>query len=163
MTLVLYNTLTRRKEPFRPLEPDHVRMYVCGPTVYDRAHVGNARPVLVFDVLARLLRRLYGRVTYARNITDVDDKINARARETGAVDPGDHRGDDGRLPTPTWPPSAPSPRTSSPGRASTSPGMIAMIEALLAQGHAYAADGHVLFHVPSWTAYGGCPGATGTG
>ena len=81
MTLTLYNTLTRRKEPFRPVDPAKVRMYVCGPTVYDYAHIGNARPIIVFDVLFRLLRHIYGpeHVTYARNITDVDDKINARA------------------------------------------------------------------------------------
>ena len=79
----LYNTRTRTKEDFQPLDPDNVRMYVCGPTVYDYAHIGNARPVIVFDVLFRLLRHLYGEshVTYARNITDVDDKINARAAE----------------------------------------------------------------------------------
>ncbi|PWT87363.1 MAG: cysteine--tRNA ligase, partial [Proteobacteria bacterium] len=81
--LRLHNSLTRRKERFVPLDPAHVRMYVCGPTVYDLAHLGNARPVVVFDVLARLLRRLYPRVTYVRNITDVDDKINARAAERG--------------------------------------------------------------------------------
>src|SRR5512136_2991947 len=81
MALTLYNTLTRRKEPFAPIDPARVRMYVCGPTVYDFAHIGNARPVIVFDVLFRLLRQLYGEahVTYARNITDVDDKINDRA------------------------------------------------------------------------------------
>ncbi len=85
----LYNTATRKKERFTPLDPDNVRMYVCGPTVYDRAHLGNARPALVFDVLYRLLRHVYGEghVTYARNITDVDDKINAEAqrrKEAGA-------------------------------------------------------------------------------
>ena len=85
MTLTLYNTLTRRKEPFQPIDPANVRMYVCGPTVYDYAHIGNARPVIVFDVLYRLLRHIYGpsHVTYARNITDVEDKINARAAEEG--------------------------------------------------------------------------------
>ena len=79
--ITLYNTRTRAKERFRPLDPANVRMYVCGPTVYDRAHIGNARPVVVFDVLFRLLRHVYGaeHVTYVRNITDVDDKINARA------------------------------------------------------------------------------------
>ncbi|MBN9249812.1 MAG: cysteine--tRNA ligase, partial [Mesorhizobium sp.] len=85
--LRLYNTLTRSKEDFAPIDPDNVRMYVCGPTVYDFAHIGNARPVIVFDVLYRLLRHLYGEahVTYVRNITDVDDKINARAlRDFGA-------------------------------------------------------------------------------
>src|SRR6266436_6121697 len=83
MDLRLYDTLTREKRPFVPLDPDNVRMYVCGPTVYDFAHIGNARPVIVFDVLFRLLRHIYGadHVTYVRNITDVDDKINARAAE----------------------------------------------------------------------------------
>ena len=99
MPLRLYNTLTRTKEDFVPLDPKNVRMYVCGPTVYDFAHIGNARPVIVFDVLFRLLRHLYGEkhVTYVRNITDVDDKINdARcprlsrsAAERG--DPAGHR------------------------------------------------------------------------
>src|SRR6201997_1826204 len=82
-TLFLHNSLSRRKERFEPLDHQHVRLYVCGPTVYDLAHIGNARPVVVFDVLARLLRALYPRVTYVRNITDVDDKINARATESG--------------------------------------------------------------------------------
>src|SRR3982751_6926814 len=83
--LRLYNTLTRTKEIFAPIDSANVRMYVCGPTVYDRAHIGNARPVIVFDVLFRLLRHLYGpdHVAYVRNITDVDDKINARAAERG--------------------------------------------------------------------------------
>ena len=83
MDLKLYDTLTREKRVFRPLDPSNVRMYVCGPTVYDFAHIGNARPVIVFDVLFRLLRHIYGddHVTYVRNITDVDDKINARAAE----------------------------------------------------------------------------------
>src|SRR4029077_9116098 len=82
---MLYNTLTRRKEAFEPLDPGNVRMYVCGPTVYDYAHIGNARPGIVFAVLFRLLRHIYGakHVTYVRNITDVDDKINARAAEEG--------------------------------------------------------------------------------
>ncbi len=83
MDLKLYDTLTREKRTFKPIDPANVRMYVCGPTVYDFAHIGNARPVIVFDVLFRLLRHLYGEkhVTYVRNITDVDDKINARAAE----------------------------------------------------------------------------------
>src|SRR5512143_3420853 len=81
MTIRLYNTLTKYKDDFRPLDPKNVRMYVCGPTVYDFAHIGNARPVIVFDVLYRLLRQLYGEahVKYVRNITDVEDKISARA------------------------------------------------------------------------------------
>ena len=85
MTLTIYNTLTRRKEPFEPIDASNVRMYVCGPTVYDFAHIGNARPVVVFDVLYRLLRHTYGadHVTYVRNITDVDDKIIAAAKDSG--------------------------------------------------------------------------------
>ena len=85
MGLVVYNTLTRRKDAFEPLDPTNVRMYVCGPTVYDFAHVGNARPIVVFDTLCRLLRQLYGvgHVTYVRNITDVEDKINDAARAAG--------------------------------------------------------------------------------
>src|SRR5260370_33659427 len=83
MELKLYDTLAREKRAFEPIDPQNVRMYVCGPTVYDLAHIGNARPVIVFDVLFRLLHHLYGadHVTYVRNITDVDDKINARAAE----------------------------------------------------------------------------------
>src|SRR6187431_3071347 len=85
MALKLWNTLTRRKEEFRPIDEANVRLYVCGPTVYDDAHIGNARPIIVFDLLFRLLRHLYGpdHVTYVRNVTDVDDKINARAAERG--------------------------------------------------------------------------------
>src|SRR5665213_3749645 len=85
MPLQLYNTATRRKEIFEPIDPDNVRVYVCGPTVYDLAHIGNARPVIVFDVLFRLLRRHYGdeHVRYVRNITDIDDKINAAAKANG--------------------------------------------------------------------------------
>src|ERR1700688_891851 len=81
--LLLYNTLSRKKEKFEPLDPDNVRLYVCGPTVYDFAHIGNARPVVVFDTLYRLLKRHYPRVTYVRNITDVDDKIINKAKESG--------------------------------------------------------------------------------
>src|SRR5262249_60507640 len=85
MVLRLHNTLTRTKEDFVPIDPSNVRLYVCGPTVYDFAHIGNARPLIVFDVLFRLLRHLYGaeHVVYVRNITDVEDKINARAPEHG--------------------------------------------------------------------------------
>src|SRR6201992_2236507 len=86
MSLRLYNTLSRTKDDFVPLDPKNVRMYVCGPTVYDYAHIGNARPAIVFDVLYRLLQHTYGagHVTYVRNITDIDDKINARAAERAA-------------------------------------------------------------------------------
>src|SRR6476646_8676815 len=83
MSLVIYNTLSRDKERFVPLDPGHVRLYVCGPTVYDYVHIGNARPVVAFDVLYRLLKRRYPRVTYVRNITDIDDKIMTRAAEKG--------------------------------------------------------------------------------
>ena len=85
LTIKLHNTATRKKEDFTPIDAQNVRMYVCGPTVYDRAHLGNARPVIVFDVLFRLLRHVYGpeHVTYVRNFTDVDDKINARAATSG--------------------------------------------------------------------------------
>jgi cysteinyl-tRNA synthetase len=151
--LRLHNSLTRRKERFAPLDPAHVRMYVCGPTVYDLAHLGNARPVVVFDVLARLLRRLYPRVTYVRNITDVDDKINARALETGepigaitARTIADFHADMAALGA--VPPDA------EPRATDHIAEMIAMIERLIAGGHAYVAEGHVLFSVASFAEYG---------
>jgi cysteinyl-tRNA synthetase len=151
--LVLYNTLSRIKEPFQPLEPEHVRMYVCGPTVYDRAHIGNARPIIVFDVLYRLLKRLYPRVTYVRNITDVDDKINARAKESGepiasitARTTEMFHQDIAALNA--------TPPDVEPRATAHIPQMIAMIEQLIAAGHAYAAEGHVLFSVPSMADYG---------
>jgi cysteinyl-tRNA synthetase len=161
MTLRLYNTLTRRKEEFRPLDAANVRMYVCGPTVYDFAHIGNARPVIVFDVLFRLLRHLYGKhaVTYVRNITDVDDKINARAlrdfpelplneairrvtektanqfqadvKALGCLEP-----------------------TQQPRATEFIAEMIDMIVTLIAKGHAYEAGGEVLFSVTSMKDYG---------
>ena len=127
MALKLYNTLTRKKEDFRPLDAGNVRMYVCGPTVYDFAHIGNARPVIVFDVLFRLLRHLYGpeHVTYVRNITDVDDKINARAAQDYPELPLNEairrsRRRPRRSSTPTWRRSARSTRPSSRGRPSIS-------------------------------------------
>lgn len=151
--LHLHNSLTRRREAFRPLDPGHVRMYVCGPTVYDRAHLGNARPVVVFDVLARLLRRLFPRVTYARNITDVDDKINARARESGepigaitARTTAAFHADMAALGC--LPPDVEPRATGHVGE------MIALIERLIERGHAYAAEGHVLFRVASFPEYG---------
>ncbi|MBM9593065.1 cysteine--tRNA ligase [Roseitranquillus sediminis] len=151
----LTNTATRRKEVLRPLDPQNVRMYVCGPTVYDRAHLGNARPVIVFDVLYRLLRHVYGpqHVTYVRNITDVDDKIIARSAETGrpidAITEETSRwyAEDmaalGALPP-----------THQPRATAYIPQMVAMIEALIARGHAYEAEGHVLFSVGSYVEYG---------
>ena len=157
MALVLHNTAARAKQAFEPLDPDHVRMYVCGPTVYDYAHIGNARPVVVFDVLYRLLRHLYPSVTYVRNITDVDDKIIDAAAEGGeAIDAITARTTRAFLENVAalnaLPPDV-EPRATQHIAA-----MIAMIERLLAGGHAYAADGHVLFHVPSWEAYGALSG-----
>jgi cysteinyl-tRNA synthetase len=161
MTLRLYNTLTRTKEDFVPLDPKNVRMYVCGPTVYDFAHIGNARPAIVFDVLFRLLRHLYGEnhVKYVRNITDVDDKINARAlrdfpglplneairkvtettanqyfadtRALGCLDP-----------------------TEQPRATEHIQGMVDMISVLINKGHAYVAAGEVLFDVAAMADYG---------
>ena len=161
MSLTLYNTLTRRKEAFAPIDPANVRMYVCGPTVYDYAHIGNARPVIVFDVLYRLLRHLYGadHVTYVRNITDVDDKINARAlrdfpdlplneaiARVTATTARQYHEDVAALGC--LPPSVEPRATEHIGA------MIEMIEKLIASGHAYVADGHVLFDVPSMADYG---------
>jgi cysteinyl-tRNA synthetase len=153
--ITLYNTRSRRKEPFRPLDPSNVRMYVCGPTVYDRAHIGNARPVVVFDVLFRLLRHVYGEdhVTYVRNITDVDDKILARAAESGRPireiteqTIGWYREDMRALGA--LDPSR-EPRATEFIRE-----MVAMIATLVANGHAYAAEGHVLFAVARDPDYG---------
>ena len=151
--LFLTNSLTRRKERFTPLDPAHVRMYVCGPTVYDLAHLGNARAMVVFDVLARLLRALYPRVTYVRNITDIDDKINARAAESGepigaitARTTADFHADMAALGV--LPPDV------EPRATGHVPEMIEVIERLIASGHAYAAEGHVLFAVASFSQYG---------
>ncbi|MCB5409802.1 cysteine--tRNA ligase [Pseudogemmobacter faecipullorum] len=159
VTIRLTNSKTRRKEVFAPINPANVRMYVCGPTVYDRAHIGNARPVVVFDTLFRLLRHVYGAeaVTYARNFTDVDDKINARAAESGRpireiTDEtiGWYHQDMDALGAlrPTHEPRA----TEYIGA------MIAMIEKLIADGHAYAVEGHALFRVRSYKDYGALSG-----
>ena len=160
----LYNTRTRRKEAFAPLDPENVRMYVCGPTVYDRAHLGNARPVVVFDVLFRLLRHVYGAdaVTYVRNFTDVDDKINARARAMQAA--GDRRDLNAIIrgltdETIGWyhadMDALGALRPSIEPRATEYIGqMVGMIEGLVAKGYAYAAEGHVLFDVRSYPDYG---------
>ena len=151
----LYNTKTKTKEVFTPLDENNVRMYVCGPTVYDRAHIGNARPVVVFDTLYRLLRHVYGadHVTYARNFTDVDDKINAKAEETGRSirDITDETiqwflDDMGAL-------GALEPNEM-PRATEYIPQMVSMIEELITKGHAYAAEGHVLFDVNSYEHYG---------
>lgn len=153
MALTIYNTLSREKEQFTPIDPAHVRLYVCGPTVYDYVHIGNARPVVAFDVLYRLLKRHYPRVTYVRNITDIDDKIMNRAAESGeSIDAltgrtgAAYQSDMARLGAlaPDHEPRA----TQYVGQ------MIALIERLIARGHAYAAEGHVLFSVPSMPDYG---------
>ncbi len=155
MTLTLHNTLTRRKEAFTPLDPKNVRMYVCGPTVYDRPHLGNARSVVVYDVLYRLLMHLYGKehVIYVRNITDVDDKINARAKELGVpiqklteeVTQQFHADMDAlNVLRPTVEP-----------RATTHIAeMHCIIQKLIDNKHAYVKDGHVLFAVDSYKDYG---------
>jgi len=155
MPLTLYNTLTRRKEAFVPLDPSNVRVYVCGPTVYDDAHIGNARAVVVFDLLYRVLRHEYGadHVTYVRNITDVEDKIMAAARASGqtidqvtARTTAQFHADMAALGN--LPPDI------EPRATEYIPQMIALIERLIASGHAYAAEGHALFRVGSYSKYG---------
>ncbi len=153
MTLSLYNTLLRTKEVFAPIDRTHVKLYVCGPTVYDYAHIGNARTFSAFDLLARLLKHLYPKVTYARNITDVDDKIIERSNQSGEpIDSVTARTtaqfhadmDDLGLLRPDIEP-----------RATRHIGdMVAMIEALITKGFAYAVEGHVLFNVPAMADYG---------
>ena len=149
----LYNTLSRQKELFTPLDPSHIRVYACGPTVYGRIHVGNARPIVVFDVLVRVLRRLYDRVTYVRNITDVDDKINDRAAANGqSIDElcadtiVSFHADTAAL--------GAVPPDVEPRATHHIDQMIAMISLLIDKGHAYAADGHVLFQVSTMPHYG---------
>ena len=157
MSLRLTNTLTNTKEAFLPADPDRVTMYVCGPTVYNFAHIGNARPAVVFDVLYRLMQRRFGQVVYARNFTDVDDKINAAAQATGQPISAiteryieayhDDMAALGVL-TPDIEPRV----------TEHIPEIISMVERLVERGHAYAAEGHVLFHVPSFPAYGALSG-----
>ena len=153
MPISLHNSLTRRVEPFIPLDPDRVTMYLCGPTVYNYVHIGNARGPVVFDVLVKLLRRHYPNVVYARNITDVDDKINAAAHQLGVGIESittryaqAYREDMAALGI-----AAPDVE---PHATDHIPQIIAMIERLIASGHAYAAEGHVLFEVDSYAAYG---------
>lgn len=156
----LMNTKTRKKEVFEPIDPENVRMYVCGPTVYDRAHLGNARPVVVFDILYRVLRSTFGagHVNYVRNFTDVDDKINATAlarKEAGAAGTLEELVQERSDETISW--YLGDMRTLGvlqpdhmPRATEYIPQMVAMIEDLIAKGHAYAAEGHVLFAVDSW-------------
>ncbi len=155
MPIRLYNSLTRTREDFAPLDPARVRLYVCGPTVYDFAHIGNARPAIVFDVLFRLLRHAYGdaHVTYVRNITDVDDKINARAAERG-ISIRELTEETARIYLEDVTALGCLPPTVSPRATEHIGQMIAMIETLIAAGHAYVADSHVLFDVSSKPDYG---------
>ncbi len=155
MTLRLYDTLTRAKRDFVPVDPARVTMYVCGPTVYNYAHIGNARPVVVFDVVFRLLRRLYGadHVLYAANVTDVDDKINLKAAQEGVAIGviterylAAYHADMAAL--------GALPVTFEPRATQTMDAIIAMIERLIAAGAAYAAEGHVLFDTQSYADYG---------
>jgi cysteinyl-tRNA synthetase len=159
MTIHLYNTLRREKQVFEPIDPDNVRMYVCGPTVSDYAHIGNARPVVCFDVLYRLLRHVYGaeHVTYVRNITDIDDKIMAAAdKNSESIESVTTR-------TTGWYHQdmaavgalAPS---REPRATEFVPQMVTLIEQLIAKGFAYEAEGHVLFNVPAMPDYGGLSG-----
>ncbi|AZN72476.1 cysteine--tRNA ligase [Georhizobium profundi] len=166
--LKLYNTLTRTKEVFAPIDPENVRMYVCGPTVYDYAHIGNARPVIVFDVLFRLLRHVYGEdhVTYVRNITDVDDKINARAlrdypnlplneaiRAVTEKTETQFQADAQALGclAPTVQPRATDFVLPRPDHKTD---MVSLIQSLISRGHAYDAAGEILFDVSSMPDYG---------
>jgi cysteinyl-tRNA synthetase len=155
MELKLYDTLTREKRVFTPLDPSCVRMYVCGPTVYDFAHIGNARPVIVFDVLFRLLRHIYGEnhVTYVRNVTDVDDKINARAVERGVSirDLTEETYENFKEDVAAL---SCLPPTIEPRATEHIDEMKALIERLVKSGHAYVAEDNVLFHVASMKDYG---------
>jgi cysteinyl-tRNA synthetase len=151
----LYDTLTRQKRDFVPADPERITMYVCGPTVYGRAHIGNARPAVVFDTLARLIRHTYGphSLTYARNVTDVDDKIIAAAEAEG-VEPSVITDRYERFYLEDMGALGVEPPTIAPHATEEIGPMIAMIERLLAGGYAYAAQGHVLFDVTSDPAYG---------
>lgn len=155
--LSLYNSLARKKEEFIPLDDDHVRIYACGPTVYNYAHIGNARMAVVFDVLARLLKRLYPNVTYVSNITDVDDKIIAAAKDTG-----EDVGDITRKYTAIYNEDMAALGVRRPDIQPRATGhideMIALVQRLIEKGHAYENEGHVLFNVPSYEKYGALSG-----
>ena len=153
MALHLHNSLTGQKELFTPIDPNRVTMYLCGPTVYNYAHIGNARPAVVFDVLNRLLRHHYPHVVFARNITDIDDKINNSAKETGrsikdiSAEYAQAYNEDLQQLGVLMP-------DVEPHATDHVAEMIDMIETLIAKGHAYAADGHVLFDVTTYDRYG---------
>ena len=153
MSLHLHNSLTRRLEPFAPLDPACPTMYLCGPTVYDYVHIGNARGPVVFDVLARLLRRRFGALRFARNITDVDDKINAAAQAAGVPIStitdryaAAYREEMAALGVSAY--------DAEPAATAHIPQIVAMIERLVERGHAYVAEGHVLFSVAGFAGYG---------
>jgi cysteinyl-tRNA synthetase len=156
-TLEIYNTLTNEKDVFKPIDPNHIKMYVCGPTVYNYAHVGNARPVVVFDTLYRLLKHDYPKVTYARNITDIDDKIIEASRETG---------DDisiltekfARIYEEDMSALNAEPPDLQPKATDYVYAMIMLISELVDKGHAYESDGHVLFQVSTMDDYGALSG-----
>ncbi len=153
MTFTVFNTLTRQKEEFVPLDENNVRMYVCGPTVYDRAHIGNARPIIVFDTLYRLLKHLYPKVTYVRNITDVDDKIIKRSQESGEpigviTEKTSRFFHEDIAELNALPPDV------EPRATQHIPEMIALVQKLVDNGYAYEAQGHVLFSVSKMKNYG---------
>jgi cysteinyl-tRNA synthetase len=155
--LALYNSLTRQKEAFQPIDEGHVRLYACGPTVYNYAHIGNARMAVVFDLLSRVMRGIYPKVTYVSNITDVDDKIIAASKETGeAIDAITSKY--ARIYNEDMAALGVSAPDVQPHATAHIGDMIAIIEDLIARGNAYEAGGHVLFHVPSFKAYGGLSG-----
>lgn len=153
MTLYVTNTMSRKKEKFEPLDPNNVRMYVCGPTVYDRAHIGNARPIIVFDTLYRLLKQLYPKVTYVRNITDVDDKIIKRSQESGEpinviTEKTAKFFHDDIAELNALPPDI------EPRATQHIAEMIALVQKLIDNGYAYEVEGHVLFSVAKMKNYG---------
>lgn len=162
--LRLYNSLTREKEEFSPLDPGHVRVYACGPTVYNYAHIGNARMAVVFDLLANVLRSIYPKVTYVSNITDVDDKIMVAAKESGEAIEAITRKFE-KIYNEDMAALGVAKPDVQPRATEHIPEMIALIEAMIKRNHAYVAypepgknQGHVLFHVPSFPAYGGLSG-----
>ncbi|PCJ03202.1 MAG: cysteine--tRNA ligase [Alphaproteobacteria bacterium] len=155
--LKLHNSLTREKQDFEPIDPSHIRIYACGPTVYSYAHIGNARMAVVFDVLSNVLRTLYPKVTYVSNITDIDDKIIAASQKTGEkIDVITKKyADIYNADMKSLGVQAPDIQ---PRATDHIPHMIALIEELIENNHAYTADDHVLFDVPSFPAYGGLSG-----
>jgi len=153
MSIQLYNTKTGKKQLFKPISADSVTMYLCGPTVYDLAHIGNARPAVVFDVLYRLLKFKFPKVTYARNITDIDDKINKSALEQG-VNIKKYSEKFAKIYNEDIEQLGVLPPDIEPYATAHIPEIIAMIKGLIEKGHAYAAEGHVLFSVESYENYG---------